>query len=184
MTRLGDRSTEDGAGKLLSLDRLATRIRRICGTTNDRKLARTFTLYGDRKVSLEAINSSLMDNFRQYGNLESYSLIYELNYRQFLLLIFKRLRNYHHVLDARDVLQDVFVSIYRYRTSSGTKKTTRSVTGRIRSSGTRSSSTSSCASPHRFLRTRSTRFSRIAVRRGRWRPWSSENRSSVAVACT
>jgi RNA polymerase sigma-70 factor (ECF subfamily) len=114
MTRLGDRSTEDGAGKLLSLDRLATRIRRICGTTNDRKLARTFTLYGDRKVSLEAINSSLMDNFRQYGNLESYSLIYELNYRQFLLLIFKRLRNYHHVLDARDVLQDVFVSIYRY----------------------------------------------------------------------
>ena len=114
MTRLGDRSTEDGAAKLLSLDRLGARIRRICGHTNDRKLARTLTLYGDRKVTLEAVNSSLMDNFRQYGNLDSYSLIYELNYRQFLLLIFKRLRNYHHVLDARDVLQDVFVSIYRY----------------------------------------------------------------------
>jgi RNA polymerase sigma factor (sigma-70 family) len=114
MTRLGDRSAEEGIQKLLPYDRLDARIRRIFGTTGDRKLLKTFTLYGERKASLEAVSSSLMDNFRQYGNLEAYSLIYELNYRQFLLLIFKRLRSYHHVLDAKDILQDVFVSIYRY----------------------------------------------------------------------
>jgi RNA polymerase sigma factor (sigma-70 family) len=114
MTRLGDRSSEEGIQKLLPFDRLETRIRRIFGLTGDRKLLKTFALYGERKASLEAVSSSLMDNFRQYGNLEAYSLIYELNYRQFLLLIFKRLRSYHHVLDAKDILQDVFVSIYRY----------------------------------------------------------------------
>ncbi|MFO0981042.1 MAG: RNA polymerase sigma factor [Planctomycetota bacterium] len=114
MTRLGDRSAEEASAKLLAHDRLEARVQRIYGLTGDRKLRRVFALYGERKATLEAVSSSLMDNFRQYGNLEAYSLIYELNYRQFLLLIFKRLRNYHHVLDAKDVLQDVFVSIYRY----------------------------------------------------------------------
>jgi RNA polymerase sigma factor (sigma-70 family) len=55
-----------------------------------------------------------MDNFRQFSNLDSYSLIYEINYRQFLLLIFKKLRHCGNALDAKDVLQDVFLSIYRY----------------------------------------------------------------------
>jgi RNA polymerase sigma-70 factor (ECF subfamily) len=55
-----------------------------------------------------------MDNFREHRNLEAYSLLYELNYREFLLVILKRIRFTNATLDSNDILQDVFVSIFRY----------------------------------------------------------------------
>ena len=55
-----------------------------------------------------------MDNFRLHRNLEAYSVLYELNYREFLVVILKRLRYVSASIDPNDILQDVFVSIFRY----------------------------------------------------------------------
>ena len=68
----------------------------------------------DRPLSQEAVASLLMEGFARTQNLDCFSLLYELCHRQILLVILKRLRFAHPGIDAKDVLQDVFLSIYRY----------------------------------------------------------------------
>ena len=63
---------------------------------------------------MDLINNSLMAVFRDHALVDAYSLLYELNYRQFLLVIFNKIKYYCHILDPKDILQDVFLSIYRY----------------------------------------------------------------------
>jgi RNA polymerase sigma-70 factor (ECF subfamily) len=65
-------------------------------------------------LSQEVLASLLMEGFARTQNLECFSLLYELCHRQILLVILKRLRFAHPGIDAKDVLQDVFLSIYRY----------------------------------------------------------------------
>jgi RNA polymerase sigma factor (sigma-70 family) len=55
-----------------------------------------------------------MEAFARTRSLDCFSLLYELCHRQILLVILKRLRFAHPGIDAKDVLQDVFLSIYRY----------------------------------------------------------------------
>jgi RNA polymerase sigma factor (sigma-70 family) len=52
--------------------------------------------------------------FRDHTLVDAYSLLYELNYKQFLMIIFNKIKYYCHLLDPKDILQDVFLSIYRY----------------------------------------------------------------------
>lgn len=66
------------------------------------------------QLSQEALASLLMEAFSRTQSLECFSLLYELCHRQILLVILKRLRFAHPGIDAKDVLQDVFLSIYRY----------------------------------------------------------------------
>src|SRR5262245_11719653 len=62
----------------------------------------------------EALSSLLMEAFARTQSIDCFSLLYELSHRQILLVILKRLRFAHPGIDAKDVLQDVFLSIYRY----------------------------------------------------------------------
>lgn len=90
------------------------RIQRIARDTEDNKLSDTFQSFRKNELSAARLNTCLMDTFRVHRHLEAYSLLYELNYREFLLVILKRIRMVNAQLDANDVLQDVFVSIFRY----------------------------------------------------------------------
>lgn len=65
-------------------------------------------------LSPEALASLLMEGFTRTQSIDCFSLLYELCHRQILLVILKRLRFAHPGIDAKDVLQDVFLSIYRY----------------------------------------------------------------------
>jgi RNA polymerase sigma factor (sigma-70 family) len=62
----------------------------------------------------EGLASLLMEAFARTRSIECFSLLYELSHRQILLVILKRLRFAHPGIDPKDVLQDVFLSIYRY----------------------------------------------------------------------
>ncbi len=62
----------------------------------------------------EALSTRLMEVFRDTGNVKAFSLLYELNYRMFFISILSRVRRHHYLLDANDVLQEVFVNIYKY----------------------------------------------------------------------
>ncbi len=75
---------------------------------------RSAALREQGQLSPEALASLLMEAFTRTQNLDCFSLLYELCHRQILLVILKRLRFAHPGIDAKDVLQDVFLSIYRY----------------------------------------------------------------------
>lgn len=93
---------------------LKARVERIAKETSDERLLGSYQRFARDEASLAQFNTCLMDNFRVHRNLESYSLLYELNHRDFLLAIMKRLRFVPSQLDPKDVLQDVFFSIFRY----------------------------------------------------------------------
>jgi RNA polymerase sigma-70 factor (ECF subfamily) len=75
---------------------------------------RSAALTEQGQLSPEALASLLMEAFTRTQNIDCFSLLYELCHRQILLVILKRLRFAHPGIDAKDVLQDVFLSIYRY----------------------------------------------------------------------
>ena len=66
------------------------------------------------ELPLDRISNILMAVFRDHRLAEAYSLLYELNYKRFLILIYRKTKCYGHLIDPQDVLQDVFVAIYRY----------------------------------------------------------------------
>lgn len=98
----------------LPLNDLETRVQRIVRESRDKKLGEALRRFVSGRSSVAQLNTTLMDSFREHRNLEAYSLLYELNHREFLTVILKRLRFAHTQVDAYDVLQDVFISIFRY----------------------------------------------------------------------
>ncbi len=97
-----------GAGQLRS------RVQRIARDTHEKRLLKVLDRVESGELSLAHLNTCLMDTFRVHRNLEAYSLLYELNYREFLVVIVKKLRFLNAHIDSNDILQDVFVSIFRY----------------------------------------------------------------------
>jgi RNA polymerase sigma factor (sigma-70 family) len=98
----------------MGLPALRARVQRIARDTHDKRLVKVLERFERHEQSLAHLNTSLMDTFREHRNLEAYSLLYELNAREFLTVILKKLRFLNAQLDANDILQDVFVSIFRY----------------------------------------------------------------------
>ncbi len=68
----------------------------------------------DTAGGVEATASLLMEGFARSRDLPVFSLLYELTHRQILMVVLKRLRFAHVYVDPTDVVQDVFLSIYRY----------------------------------------------------------------------
>lgn len=60
------------------------------------------------------LNTRLMENFKNFGNPNAFSLLYELNYKDFSVSIYNKIRRYYFLLDSSDILQEVFFNIYRY----------------------------------------------------------------------
>lgn len=63
---------------------------------------------------LDWTSTVLMDCYKDSGDPQVFGLLYELNEQSFLQAISYRLRRCMTALDARDVLQEVFLNIYRY----------------------------------------------------------------------
>ena len=62
----------------------------------------------------DGLSTRLMEVYRDTGSPQAFGLLYELNSRPFFITILGRLRRNNYRLDANDVLQEVFINIYRY----------------------------------------------------------------------
>lgn len=60
------------------------------------------------------ISTSLMDCYKNTGDSAVFALLFELNRASFLHAIHCSLRRAYHRVDEQDVLQEVFLNIYRY----------------------------------------------------------------------
>ncbi len=63
---------------------------------------------------LDWTSTALMDCYRNTGEAAVFALLFELNRAWFLHAIQTKLRRSGHSIDAQDVLQEVFLNIYRY----------------------------------------------------------------------
>ena len=63
---------------------------------------------------IDWVSTSLMDCFKDSGNSAVFALLFELNRDSFLHAIQCNLRRSYHHVDPNDVLQEVFLNIYRY----------------------------------------------------------------------
>lgn len=63
---------------------------------------------------LDWVSTSLMDCFKDSGDAAVFALLFELNRASFLHAIQGNLRRSFHHVDPHDVLQEVFLNIYRY----------------------------------------------------------------------
>jgi len=86
----------------------------IYSLTADKKLLKLLKDTENESLALDDASNRLMAIFRDHNLVEAYSLLYDLNHKQFLLIIFNKIKYYCHLLDPKDILQDVFLSIYRY----------------------------------------------------------------------
>jgi len=78
------------------------------------KAARLVALWEKGENSLDRTSSLLMERFTQRGDMESFSALYQLNFKYFLNLINRKLVGFHSRINPTDLLQDVFLLIYRY----------------------------------------------------------------------
>ena len=62
----------------------------------------------------DALSTRLMELFRLHSSRACFGLLYELNSQHLLQQVASRLRRYQSKADPGDVLQEVFVNIYRY----------------------------------------------------------------------
>ncbi len=66
------------------------------------------------EFNLQQTNNRLMNEYRRTGDVEAYSALYELNNKHFVNIITRRLNGFLYQISPADVLQDVFLLIYRY----------------------------------------------------------------------
>jgi len=62
----------------------------------------------------DALSTRLMELFRIHQSRAAFGLLYELNRHHLYVHVASRLRRYQSRADASDVLQEVFVNVYRY----------------------------------------------------------------------
>jgi len=60
------------------------------------------------------LSTCLMEAYKNTGESAVFALLFEINHPVFLIAVQSQLRRSHHKVDPQDVLQDVFLNIYRY----------------------------------------------------------------------
>lgn len=63
---------------------------------------------------LDLVSTSLMKCFKDTEEPQVFAVLFELNQQSFLQTVHSRLRRLHAAVDASDVVQEVFLNIYRY----------------------------------------------------------------------
>jgi RNA polymerase sigma-70 factor (ECF subfamily) len=110
---LADGESNEGSGETVRR-RIAEVAREIDGQGVEHLLA----LLEDGGRTLEskrdALSTQLMELFRLHRSRAAFGLLYELNGQHLLQQVVGRLRRYQSKADPQDVLQEVFVNIYRY----------------------------------------------------------------------
>lgn len=97
-------------------DEIVRRLGAAAAETQDARLTEACELLGKATYAeqRDAINTRLMEAYKRTGSGTVFALLYELNQHGFLYAIQNRIRSYRGLLEAHDVLQEVFVNIYRY----------------------------------------------------------------------
>ncbi|MBL8695673.1 MAG: sigma-70 family RNA polymerase sigma factor [Planctomycetes bacterium] len=95
---------------------ITARLHAIADLVTDARLTEACAVLEERpyEESRDLVNTRLMEVFKDSGSTDAFSLLYELNQQGFLFAIQNRIRSYRGMLDAGDVLQEVFFNIYRY----------------------------------------------------------------------
>jgi RNA polymerase sigma factor (sigma-70 family) len=62
----------------------------------------------------DLLHTRLMEFYRNHRSPGAFALLYDMNQRVFFCTIYARARRYGCLVDAADVLQEVFLNIYRY----------------------------------------------------------------------
>lgn len=70
--------------------------------------------FGTEQERADWVSTCLMECYKNTGDAAVFALLYELNRASFLHAIHCSLRRVHHQVDEQDVLQEVFLNIYRY----------------------------------------------------------------------
>lgn len=98
--------------------RIGERLAEVARDVADVDLAPMQAILGDPERTLESrrdgIATRLMEVFRVHKSRAAFGLLYELNRQHLLQQVAARLRRYQSKADPHDVLQEVFVNIYRY----------------------------------------------------------------------
>jgi len=66
------------------------------------------------QLFVDWVSTCLMDSYKDTADSHVFALLFELNRASFLYAIQCNLRRSYHQVDAQDVLQEVFLNIYRY----------------------------------------------------------------------
>jgi RNA polymerase sigma factor (sigma-70 family) len=101
---------------------LAGRLLELWERTGDRALLRLAegrpphegTSFATDQDRIDWVSTSLMDCYKNTGDAAVFALLFEINRGAFLHAIHCSLRRAHHQVDEQDVLQEVFLNIYRY----------------------------------------------------------------------
>jgi len=80
----------------------------------ERRVPGTAEPVADEQGYSDWLSTGLMDCFKCTGDASVFALLYELNRASFAHAIQGQLRRSFHPVDAQDVLQEVFLNIYRY----------------------------------------------------------------------
>lgn len=93
---------------------LVQRLRALSRATRDRRLAATIRAFDAEPNLTDRLSSALMHNFRDSGHAEAFTILYELNHARMYHVVLRLMAGMRTLADPHDVLQEVFVNIYRY----------------------------------------------------------------------
>lgn len=80
----------------------------------DRRAPRPGVVMQSEQDFVDWVSTCLMDAFKNTGDSAVFALLFEMNRASFLQAIQSSLRRAFHHVDPQDVLQEVFLNIYRY----------------------------------------------------------------------
>jgi RNA polymerase sigma factor (sigma-70 family) len=93
---------------------LLSRLQEALKAAPSKRLKRLIRDLEREHLNRDQILNGLMASFSDTRSVAVYTLLYELNSRPFLSIIFSNLRRFGSLCDPQDIMQEVFLSIYRY----------------------------------------------------------------------
>lgn len=112
------RTQRESRGELASGPRIRERLLEIRGECRDADVTPIERLLEeegrDAEARRDALSTALMEVYRLHRSRAAFGLLYELNRTHIYQQVAARLRRYQSKADAHDVLQEVFVNVYRY----------------------------------------------------------------------
>jgi len=118
ISHTGFLSLHDSGEASASHERVQRRLEEVSREVSGASIEHLHAILNDAERSAEskrdALSTQLMELFRLYKSRATFGLLYELNGQHLLQQVAGRLRRYQSKADPQDVLQEVFVNIYRY----------------------------------------------------------------------
>jgi len=97
-----------------SLESIIPRLKSISRTLRSKRLKELIHDIQNQEVDKNRVLSCLMVIFRDTRSIDVYNLLFNLSYKSFLALTFSKLKRYGPLMDPQDIIQEVYISIFRY----------------------------------------------------------------------